>query len=73
MVLNDFETLPVGTIETLEEAARTFREYETSHSAKAARAVEGTAVHEERTLKARRNKLMAEKIEKILALKKAGM
>jgi hypothetical protein len=71
--LADFETMPIGTMKVVEEAARTFREYETQHRAKAARALAGTMMQEDRLDKAKRNGLMAEKLEKVLAEKRGSM
>jgi hypothetical protein len=69
----DFETLPVGTTVLLERVARTFREYEVSHRAKAARAVAGTMMQQDRLDKAKRNSALAAEIEKVLAEKREGL
>lgn len=67
----DFETMPVGTFAAVEKAARVFREYESSHRSKAARAT--GPLREEREEKATRNAKMAAELENLLARRAEGL
>jgi hypothetical protein len=73
MAEDDFETLPIGTMDAMAEAARTFREYESQHRGKAARVKTDGVLFQDHEDKARRNASLADKLEKLLAKKRAGM